>query len=199
MRNWGSALFPLSILLVLSALTFWLRYATEFPSEKHDGKSRHDPDYLVEDAVLRKLDPTGRLQYTLRSDEIRHYPDDDSTELKTPHLVAQNIKKPNVTMSAERGHLSQNGEKVDLYENVQVVRAATSKDPELKASTSELTILPDDEKAFTKQAVQITQGKSWIKGVGLQIDNRTQTYILESRATASLASKSAKTPTTPTP
>ena len=195
MRNWGSALFPLSILIALSGLTFWLRYATEFPQEGHDGKYRHDVDYYVENAILRKLDQTGRLQYTLNSKEIRHYPDDDSTELSAPHLVAQNIDKPNLTISAERGHLSKDGEKVDLYENVHVVRAATTEDPELRAVTTELTILPDEEKAFTKQPVLITQGKSWIKGVGMQIDNRTQTNILESRASASLESKSAKNPT----
>ena len=195
MRNWGSALFPLSILIALSGLTFWLRYATEFPQEGHDGKYRHDVDYYVENAILRKLDQTGRLQYTLNSKEIRHYPDDDSTELSAPHLVAQNIDKPNLTISAERGPLSYDGEKVVLFENVHVVRAATTEDPELRAVTTELTILPDEEKAFTKQPVLITQGKSWIKGVGMQIDNRTQTYILESRASASLESKSAKNPT----
>ncbi|MEF8720683.1 MAG: hypothetical protein V5B44_24450 [Candidatus Accumulibacter necessarius] len=31
MKKWSSALLPLSILLVLVALTAWLRYATEFP------------------------------------------------------------------------------------------------------------------------------------------------------------------------
>lgn len=29
MKNWSSAIFPLTILLALTALTFWLRYATE--------------------------------------------------------------------------------------------------------------------------------------------------------------------------
>ena len=29
MKQWGSAIFPLSILFVLALLTFWLRYASE--------------------------------------------------------------------------------------------------------------------------------------------------------------------------
>ena len=40
--------------------------------------------------------------------------------------------------------------------------------------------------------VLITQGKSWVKGVGMQIDNRAQTYVLESQAFAVLESKHAK-------
>jgi len=54
--------------------------------------------------------------------------------------------------------------------------------------------LPDDDKAFTKSPVLITQGNSWVKGVGMQVDSRAQTYLLESQATAFLESKHAKKP-----
>jgi hypothetical protein len=40
--------------------------------------------------------------------------------------------------------------------------------------------------------VLITQGKSWVKGVGMQVDNRLQTYVLESQATGVLESRYAK-------
>ncbi|WP_153111492.1 LPS export ABC transporter periplasmic protein LptC [Propionivibrio limicola] len=194
MKPWGSALFPLSILAALAVLTFWLRYATDLPSEHSDGKFRHDPDYVIGDAQLRKLDENGVLQYTLNAKEIHHYPDDDSTDLRQPHLVYQKAQKPTVTMSADQGRLSQDNERVDLTGNVRVLRAATPKDAELVLTTTELTVLPDDEKAFTDKPVLITQGPSWIKGVGLHIDQRAQTYVLQSQATASIASKSAKKP-----
>ena len=101
MKNWGSALFPLTLLLTLAALTFWLRYASELPDARRDGKYRHDPDYIINNATLRKLDNTGQLTYTLKSPEIRHYPDDDSTELRLPILIHQSPKKPTITMSAD--------------------------------------------------------------------------------------------------
>jgi lipopolysaccharide export system protein LptC len=192
MKRWGSALFPLSLLLVLTGLTFWLRYATELPQTKHDGKLRHDPDYIITDAILRKIDQTGRLKYTLSATDIRHYPDDDSTDMLKPNLVHLQIKKPPVTMSAERGHMNKDGEKVDLYDDVRIRRSASAQYEELTAYTPELTVLPDDEKAFTKSPVLITQGKSWVKGVGMQVDNRAQTYLLESQAVAVLESKHAK-------
>jgi lipopolysaccharide export system protein LptC len=192
MKRWGSALFPLSLLVVLTGLTFWLRYATELPQTKHDGKLRHDPDYIITDAILRKVDPTGRLKYTLSATDIRHYPDDESTDMLKPNLVHFQAKKPPVTMSAERGHMSKDGEKVDLYDNVRIRRSASAQYEELTAYTPELTVLPDVEKAFTKSPVLITQGKSWMKGVGMQVDNRAQTYLLESQAVAVLESKHAK-------
>jgi lipopolysaccharide export system protein LptC len=192
MKRWGSALFPLSLLVVLTGLTFWLRYATDLPPTKHDGKLRHDPDYIITDAILRKVDATGRLKYTLSATDIRHYPDDESTDMLKPNLVHFQAKKPPVTMSAERGHMSKDGEKVDLYDNVRIRRSASAQYEELTAFTPELTVLPDVEKAFTKSPVLITQGKSWMKGVGMQVDNRAQTYLLESQAFAVLESKYAK-------
>ena len=192
MKHWGSALFPLSLLLVLTLLTFWLRYATELPELRHDGKNRHDPDYIISDSTLRKLDQTGQLTYTLKAADIRHYPDDDSTDLLKANLVYLYPKKPTVTMSAERGHLNKGGEQVDLYGDVRINRAASGTYEAMDAYMAELTVFPDDEKAFTKSPVLITQGKSWVKGVGMQVDNRAQTYVLESQASALLESKQAK-------
>lgn len=192
MKHWGSAIFPLSILLALTGLTFWLRIATELPEVRHDGKHRHDPDFIVTQANLRKIDETGRLKYTLKSTEIRHYPDDETTDLTQPDLVFYNPKKSNVNVTSDRAHMSKDGEQVDLYGNVRIVRAASAKDPEMVATAPELTVFPDEEKAFTKSPVLITQGKSWVKGVGMQMDNRAQTYILESKASAVLESKHAK-------
>lgn len=189
MKHWGSAVFPLSILLVLTGLTFWLRYATQLPEARHDGKNRHDPDYIVTDSTLHKLDRTGRLQYTLQAADIRHYPDDDSTDLIKPNLVYLYVKKPALSMSADRGHVSKDGEQVDMYGDVRIQRAASAKDEAMTAFTAQLTILPDDERAYTKSPVLITKGKSWLKGVGMQVNNRTQTYVLESQAFAVLESK----------
>ena len=192
MKHWGSALFPLSILLALALLTFWLRYATELPEERHDGKNRHDPDYIVSDVVMRKLDPNGLLQYTLRSIDVRHYPDDDTTDLLKPRLTHQSEKKAPVTMSADKGHLSDDNKRVDLTGNVFIHRPAAGRDEELTASMPDLTVFPDDERAFTKSPVVLTKGASWVKGVGMQVDNKAQTYLLESQVTGMMDRKPAR-------
>ncbi len=192
MKHWGSALYPLSILLTLTVLTFWLRYATELPELSRDGKHRHDPDYIVTDIVLRKLDENGRLKYTLKATDVRHYPDDDTTDLLNPNVVYQYVRKPPLTISSERGHVSEDGDRIDLTGNVHLYRPPSGRDEELTARMPDLTVFPDDERAFTKSPVVITRGNSWLKGVGLKVDNRAQTYILESQATGLLESKHAR-------
>jgi hypothetical protein len=103
MKKWSSALLPLSILLVLVVLTAWLRYVTEFPEVRNDGKSRHDPDYIISGVLGRKLDASGNLLYTLTADEIRHYPDDDTTDLLKPTLIYLDPKQPPVIIRSGMG------------------------------------------------------------------------------------------------
>jgi lipopolysaccharide export system protein LptC len=191
MKHGGSALFPLSLLLVLTLLTFWLRYATELDVPNRDGRYRHDPDYILSDTVLRKLDRNGLLKYTLRVAEARHYPDDDTTDILRPDLTHQSSEddKPPVRISAERGHLSQDNERVDLYDKVRIHRPPSGKYDEFTATMNALTVFPNDETAFTQSPVLITQGKSWVKGVGMRVNNRTQTYVIESRAVGVLERK----------
>lgn len=192
MKSWASAIFPLTVLLALAALTFWLRHAIELPEERTDGKTRHDPDYVVEQAQLRKLDKAGNLQYTLKAAEIRHFPDNDSTDVSRPDLVYLHPDRPAVTMNAERAHIGKDGKQVDLFENVRLRRDATSRQEALLVTTTEMTAFPDEERAFTKSPVIMTQGASWLKGVGMQVNHKTQTYVLESQALGQFASKSAK-------
>jgi lipopolysaccharide export system protein LptC len=192
MKQWGSALFPLGVLLTLAALTYWLRYATELPELSHDGKHRHDPDFIVSGATLRKLDIAGNLKYTLKAADIRHYPDDDSTDMTQPAVVYLTPGKPTVTITAKRGHASKDGEQVDLYDEVHLHRDASAKEAAMDATTAQLTVLPDVERAYTRSPVLITQGNSWVKGIGMQANNREQTYVLESQARAVLESRYAK-------
>jgi lipopolysaccharide export system protein LptC len=192
MKQWGSALFPLGVLLTLAALTFWLRYATELPEPSRDGKHRHDPDYIVTDATVRKLDVAGKLKYTLKAISILHFPDDDSTDIEQPNLVYLNPPKPPVTVTAQRGRASRDGAQVDLYDDVRIHRAPTAKDEAMDVTMAQLTVLPDDEKAYTKSPVLITKGASRVTGIGMTADNRAQTYVLESQARAVLESKFAK-------
>jgi lipopolysaccharide export system protein LptC len=189
MKHWGNALFPLAVLLALAGLTFWLRHAIELPDERQDGRYRHDPDYIVDQPQLRKLDKTGNLQYTLNANEIRHFPDHDTTDMIQPKMVAVRPNKPSLMMSSERAHLSQDGQLLELYDNVQISRAATPEQAAMLATMPDLIVRLNEESAFTRSPVLIAQGASWLKGVGMQVDNKAQTYVLESQAIGQFESR----------
>lgn len=182
MKAWSTAVFPLSVLTTLAGLSFWLLHATSLDEPKRDGKDRHDPDYIISGMKLSKLDKGGLLQYTLTAREVVHFPDDDSTEVAEPYLVYLGKNKPPLTLRSRTAHVSSEGETVIMRDDVHVVRAATPTRPETHGRMPDLTIQTEEETAATKSPVLFTQGNSWLKGVGMNLDNRTQTYVLQSQA-----------------
>ncbi|HEV8096758.1 MAG TPA: LPS export ABC transporter periplasmic protein LptC, partial [Burkholderiales bacterium] len=119
----ATRLFPLVLVLALALLTFWLE-RTVRDEEVHPSQRRHDPDYLVEQFVVTKFNAAGALESTVSATKMVHYPDDDSTELVAPRVVQAKANEPRMTLSADRGAVSHNGEELCLFGNALLVREA---------------------------------------------------------------------------
>lgn len=186
MKRWPSQLFPILLLGLLAALSFWLEHMVELPEARHDGKQRHDPDVIIEQFKVQKLDPEGHLQYRLAAPHMQHFPDDDTALLTQPRLAqfrAGAPETPVMTLSSDFGQSSAKGETVRFWGNVLARRAPATDRPAMEARTSELTVRPDDGVAFTDRPVEIVQGNSWMKGVGAHLDNNTSVFVLQSQVT----------------
>jgi lipopolysaccharide export system protein LptC len=173
----ATTLFPLILLGLLAGMTYWLEMASRPPSGANDGKSRHDPDYLIENFHVQRFGPEGALQHTLHASLMRHYPDDDSTVVISPDLTYHRIPPTRVT--AREARLDSGAKHVELIDNVRVTRGSVAGKPETVLTTTRLDAWPDEETAATKEPVTITQGQSNVHGSGLQADNKIATYVLE--------------------
>lgn len=183
MKHWPSQLFPIILLAVLAGLSFWLQTTVEPEAPQPSGKLRHDPDAYAENFTLRRFDANGHLKYRLSAPYLVHYPDDDSSEVTSPTLISFRPGAPSVTVTSDHAKVSAKGETVYLWDKVSLFRAATADRPELLARMHDLTALPDKGFAFTKSPVVITQGKSWLQGIGAEIDNNKFTFVLQSHVT----------------
>lgn len=181
MKYWPSQFFPLILLAVLAALSFWLRQGAERDERREARVLQHEPDAVGENVVARRFDEHGRLQYRLASPHLVHFPDDDSAELRSPVLVSYRGDAPPITISGDHAKVTAKGEIVYLWDNVRAVRPADDGRPALVATMPELIAHPEEGFAFTPSPVEITQGASWIKGVGLHIDNNASTLVLQSQ------------------
>lgn len=181
MKHWPSQLFPVIVLALLAGLSFWLQSTVDRGETKNDGKFRHDPDATAENFTVRRFDQNGQLKYRLTAPYLVHYPDDDTSELNSPVLVSYRPDGPQVTVAGDHAKVTAKGETIFLWENVSVTRAATPERPELVARMPDLTAQPDAGIAFTGSPVEITQGPSWVKGVGIHIDNNNATLVLQSQ------------------
>jgi lipopolysaccharide export system protein LptC len=175
--NPAASLFPLLLVGLLAGMSYWLELASRAPTARDDGKSRHDPDYIVENFEVSRFDQQGNLQHTVVADLMRHYPDDDSTVVLAPRLTYH--RDPPTYVVAREAQISSKGEHVELIDDVRVTRAGQAGKPDTVLTTSRLDAWPDDEIARTNQPVKITQGQTQVDGSGLSVDNKTSIYILE--------------------
>lgn len=181
MKYWPTQIFPLLVLTVLAALSFWLRQSANDDTPGIAKVLKHEPDAIGENIIARRFDETGRLQYRLVSPHIEHFPDDDSSELKTPTLYNYRHEAPPLSIYGDHARITSKGEVVYLWDNVKAVRPADEARQELIARMPDLTAYPDAGTAFTDSPVEITQGASWITGIGMNLDNNTSTMVLRSR------------------
>jgi len=183
MKLGASKLFTIALLASLAGLSFWLERIVAPAETKPDAKLRHDPDSIAENLLVRQFDEEGRVKYRLTAPYLEHFPDDDASELKKPTITQYRPDAAPVTVSGDNARVTSKGEVVFLWDDVRVVRAATVDRPEAVARMPDLTVHPDDGIAFTQSPVEITEDKSWVKGVGMRVDNNTSTFELQSQVT----------------
>ncbi len=180
-RDRVSSLFPLLLLLALAAASFWLERAVQAPDYDKTGKLRHDPDFIAEDFGITKMGANGKPEYSLSAARMLHYPDDESTDIVEPRLVQRHDDAAPIEIRADRGLISRNGEEASFFGNVVVVREASAQRSELRMQTEYLQIYPDRDLASTNRPVTITEGRSRLAGVGMELNNKTRQFTLLSQ------------------
>lgn len=175
-------LLPLALLAMLALLTFWIDYSVQGPEPKMDGSNRHDPDYILHNFTTTRTDENGDLRYRLSAAEMRHYPDDDTTELEKPHFTRYEIDKPYSQIGGQKAFVSSDGEKIRFVDDVKVVRQAFDGKGEMVVLTDQLDVMPNEEMATTDRPVVITQEpKTVIHATGMIYDKKNKTVQLFNR------------------
>lgn len=175
----SAIVFPITLLAILAILAAWINLIVQPPTPKLDGSSRHDPDYIVSNFVTTQTDINGKLRYTLAAVEMKHFPDNDATELKQPRYTQYTIGKPYTRVEGQRGDVSSNGEEVKLYDQVKVTREAFAEKGEMTVETDYLEILPNIDLVRTDRPVIIRQApKTVIYATGMIYEKDKNTVTL---------------------
>jgi lipopolysaccharide export system protein LptC len=184
MRLGGVALFPMAIAAMLAALTFWLEHAIQSDTADHDGKGRHDPDFIIDNMSLKRFDVDGTLQYSAIAPKLIHYADDDSTDITAPAITFHHI--PEMKLSARQAWMSKDGKEVRMSGDVLGLRAASQASPEATFSTSVLTIFPELEVARATSRTNLVEGRNTVAGDSFEADNKQKTFSLAGRVSGTL-------------
>jgi len=181
MRLSTTRLFPLLLMLSLAGLTFWLERTVREEEGVHPSLRRHDPDYVVDNLTHTRYDAQGLAESVLVASKMLHYPDDDSTDLVAPRLVQTKANEPRVTLTADRGALSQDGEEIFLYGNVLLVRDGSADRSETRMRTTFLHLARGQSVVRTDREVVITEQDRMLTGRGMEYHNDSKELFLRER------------------
>jgi lipopolysaccharide export system protein LptC len=191
-RASSTRLFPLLLMLSLAALTFWLEQTVRQEEGQHPALRRHDPDYVVDNLAHTRYNAQGAVESTLSARKMVHYPDDDSTDLVAPRVVQTKPNEPRVTLTADRGTVSQDGEEIFLYDNVLMVREGGPQHPESRMRTSFLHVVRARSVVRTDREVLITEEGRMLAGRGMEYHNDSRQLFLRERVRGSFDPKAKK-------
>lgn len=185
LRDIMTAAFPIGLLLVLAALSYWLAVVSEAEPADIGGRFRHDPDTIIRQFDGISYNEKGDRKAGLRGTELRHYPDDESSVIQKPFLRRFSLNGEPSTVSAEQAVVNSDGSEVDLTGDVRGNRPPQGGKAAVTLTAPHMLVLVDEERARTPGFARIQQGNSWISGTGFDADNVTQVFNFNSNVTGS--------------
>ena len=185
LRDIVTAAFPIGIMALLAALSYWLNIVATADPVDIGGRFRHDPDTIVRHFDAVSYDEAGNRKAGLRGAELRHFPDDESSVIQKPFLQRFAVNTGTSTVNANQAVVNSDGSEVDLTGDVRAVRPAQGGKPALTLTAPHMHVLVDEERARTPGFARVQQGSSWISGSGFEADNVTQTFNFHSNVTGS--------------
>ena len=144
--------------------------------------------------LFRSYNVQGQVESTLVAAKMIHYPDDDTTELLAPRMVQTKPNEPRVTVTADRGNLSQDGEEIFLYGNVLLVRDGATDHPETRMRSSEMHIVQAHSVMRTDKDVLVTEEDRVLSGRGMEYHNDSRELFLRERVRGRFEPKNREAP-----
>ena len=155
------------VLLILAGGSWWLKESLEVGPERRP-RPPHTPDYWIERLSAKTTDENGDVRRYLKAESMRHFPDDDSTELTRPELLLLEPGKPPWKIRSANGWVSPDGELILLQGEVHIDREEAEGVLPVHLETRDLRVQPGDEYAQTDEPVRATSGPHWVEAVGLE-------------------------------
>jgi lipopolysaccharide export system protein LptC len=105
---------------------------------------------------------------------MNHYPDDDSYKVTTARAIGQQPGSPITVGTSKIAIMDKDGSRIVMKGDAHLHRLPDKDHAPLDVTSQELTLLPDDNVAFTDLPALVVNGKSTMNGKGMRYDNKTR-------------------------
>jgi len=155
--------------MVVAAIASWRlveREAPLSPPVAHSGQ--RTIDYYVTGLDVTRMTAAGKPAHRLLATNLRHYTDDDTTELKQPRLTVYQDETPPWEIDAASAWMSADGSLVLLSGEVVIQREADSNNRPVRILTRDVRVQPREDYAETDEKVRVESESDWLDAVGMQ-------------------------------
>lgn len=178
---------PVVFAAVLALGTYWLvRTAPKISQPGVAVAPTHEPDYFMQDFVVKRFLPNGDLRSELRGTEGRHYPDTDTLEVDQVRLRSISPTGLTTHASANRGLSNADASEIQLFGDAVVVRdPARDADgvlqPRLEFRGEFLWAFTDEERVMSNKPVTLVRGNDTFTADSMDYDKITGVANLKGR------------------
>jgi lipopolysaccharide export system protein LptC len=172
----------LIVVVALSAgLAIWMKDLHTVAVFKLKERIAHIPQYTLEDITLTTMDTQGQPQYRIRSPQMVHYTDDETTEFDAPVLWVYRPAEPPMEVRSRHAWVSPSRDKIVLQGTVTLVQPQTENRRGFTVHTREVSVFPAPKTATTTQDVTVYGEGFYIEGMGGKIDMQAKTVRLDAQ------------------
>jgi len=125
-------------------------------------------DYRVRGFEVVRMTSDGMPAHRLRATSLRHFTDDDTTELESPRLTVFQNDAPPWEVDALQAWMSADGSLILLTGDVVIERAGDSANPPTRLETRELRVQPRTDYAETDAPVRVETDLDRLDAVGMK-------------------------------
>lgn len=164
-------------IVILTGLVVGTWFAAEYTQRAVEldapAKQTHEPDSWGKVLVMLRTNEQGTPVSRIEGEYMEHFPDDDSYDIIQPRAMSIKPGQPTLVGTSQLATVLDDGNKIIMKNDAVVMRLPTDRTDPLNVSSEEITLLMDEDVAFTDLPAMAIRERSTLKGVGMRYDNKT--------------------------
>ena len=161
--------FLWGVVFLLAAGSWWLGNRERPPEPRQpDQQAPREADYYLRKLKATTMDRSGRPARTLAASELRHFPDDDTTELASPRLIIYQPDGPPWLIVSDTGWVSSDASLILLNGEVHITHEKGKNNRPIRLDTRNLRVQPQENYAETDEKVRVRSLLDRIDATGMQ-------------------------------
>ena len=137
-------------------------------------KLTNNPDYFLKNFISKQTDDLGNLNFSLQALQMNYFSYNDESVLKKPVFKKFEEQKKVLDLTSNKGVIFENGEKIKMLDDAQMIRHETKSKKVMKLLSNEITIIPDKEIVSSDKKIKIIQEPNIeVDGIGFNYNKKT--------------------------